>query len=168
VNDTPIYSSTRDLDAEDWNKIVAGLSEVALRNRFGMLVCSSWSAPNVAASASAVALYRGSGGDTANSVQLMPWAGTIVGLAVRVENARTAGTLTINVEVWGTPIQLEVVIDGSEPQEATVTQLPAAAVTAGDTFAAGDKIEVTYTTDGSWAAGATPSVDVDLYLAVGD
>lgn len=164
----PSKSAIYDVRAADHNAIVAGLAEVALRCRAGMLVRFSFSHPNVTASGTAQSFYRDGGGDTARLVAVMPWAGSVVGVAVRVENARTAGTLTVNVEVAGTPITLEVTIDGTHAQNHYAVQLPAVAVTAGDVFAAGDTVEATWTTDAAWAAGATPTVDVDVYLAMGE
>lgn len=162
ANWEPVHSDTYDFDAVDWNTVVAGLSEVALRTRIGNIVVLNFSHPNVTASQTDASFYRNSGGDTALLRAVSPWAGSIVGLAVRVENARTAGTMTVNWRYGTTKGTLAAVIDGTNTQIRYVTQLPGT-----EAIAAGAELNVVFTTDGSWAAGATPSVTVDLYVAMG-
>lgn len=154
--------------AQNFNRKVAGLAEVAQRTRYGMMIALTWARQSVAASQTAASFYRNSGGDASLIKAVMPWNGWVVGLGVYVENPRTAGTCTINVEINGTPIALESVIDGTDTQMTYDTQDTVAAEAAGDSFSAGDYIEVTFTTSADWAAGATPSICVDLYLAYGE
>ncbi len=167
VDSPPSKSSVYDIRADDWNKKVAGLADVALRTRPGMLVVHRYSHPNVTAGGTAVDLYRGGGGDTGLLLAVMPWGGRIVGIGARCENARTAGSCVVNVEITAVQAALAVTIDAANPLRVYTSQLPAAAPS-NDQFAAAAEIGVTYTTDGSWAAGATPSLDVDVYLAMGD
>lgn len=158
----PSNSAVYDVRSEDWNKIVAALAEVAMRTRLGNLCVYTFSVPDATASQTSVAMYRESGADTTRTKVIAPWAGSVVGLAVYGEGARTAGTLTIKWGKNGTEQTLSVVIDGSNTQKNYATQLPAV-----EAFAAGDELTCTFTTDGSWAAGATPSVSVDLLVAYG-
>lgn len=167
---TPSVSSTYDVRSDDWNKIVSGLVECGLRTRYGAPCTYFFSQANCTASQTAVELARGSAADANLTEVVAIAAGKIVGLAVFSEGARSAGTCTIKVEVNGTPTTISAVLDGTNAQKHYVRQTPAAAAAAAtpDTFAAGDTIEVTVTTDGSWAAGSTPSIAVDLYLHFGD
>lgn len=159
----PSLSVTYDVRAQDFNRILAGLAEVAFRCRYGMMVALQFSHPNVAASQTDLEIYRGSGGDTALLRTVAPFPGSVVGLAVRVENARTAGTLTVEWAKAGVGQTLAVVIDDDPTQKGYSVQLPQT-----ETFVAGDELGVVITTDGSWAAGATPSVDVDLLVSYND
>lgn len=167
-NATPVISSIYDLNADEHNLIVAGLSEVALRTRYGNLICVSFSYPNVTAGGTGVDFYRACGGDTALKIFTAPFAGKIIAIAARSEGVRTAGTCTINIEVGGSAKTISTVIDATNTQKSTANQTYYAADVAGDEFSTGDEIGVTYTTDGSWAAGSTPSIMVDLILALGD
>lgn len=166
---TPSVSSTYDVRSDDWNKIVSGLVEHSQRLKYGCIVPFFFSQANATASQTAVSLARGSAYDANITHVVAPSAGMIVGIGVRTEGARTAGTLTINVEVNGTPTTISCVINGTSTQKNYTWQTPEAAAEAAtpDVFVAGDLIEATITTDGSWAAGSTPSVAVDLYLHYG-
>lgn len=159
----PAHSAVYDVRAEDHNVIVAGLAECALRLRIGNVVGYMFSQPNCTASQTNVDLYRASGGDTALLFTVAPWAGSVVGLAVRVENARSAGTLTVKWTLGGAEQTLSVTIDGTNSQKHVATQLPGV-----ETFALKDELGVSVTTDGTWAAGSTPSVEVELLVAYGE
>jgi len=39
LNAEPVHDAERDIDADNWNKILSGLSEVAQRTRKGNLCC---------------------------------------------------------------------------------------------------------------------------------
>jgi hypothetical protein len=164
VNSEPVHDVTRDLDATLWNKIVAGLAEVALRLRPGNLVALMWSQANVTAGQTDVELARGSAGDAALKRFVAPAPGAVTHLSARVENARTGGTLTVkwtkNGEVQA---NLPLVINGTNTQAHYVVQLPSVAEAA---FVAGDQLGIAITTDGSWAAGSTPSLEVDMLVAL--
>lgn len=167
----PSVSSTYDVRSEDWNKIVSGLVEAALRTRYGAAPCNYlFSQADCTASQTAAHLIRASAYDADLTEVVAIASGQIVGLSVRAEDARSAGTCTINVEVNGTPTTISCALDGTNTQSHYVRQTPAAAAAAAtpDEFSAGDLISVTVTTDGSWAAGTTPSIAVDLYLHYGD
>jgi hypothetical protein len=69
--------------------------------------------------------------------------GSIVGVAAYLEAARTAGTLTFEVYKNGVATGLTAVIDGTNPQSTFGTQAPNV-----DTFAAGDLLDVRWTTAG--------------------
>lgn len=169
VDSFPSTDTQKHVRAQDFNRIISGLADVAQRTRYGMVCQSLWSHPNVTASQTAASLYRAGGGDTALIKTVAPWDGFLIGLGVWCENACTAGTLTINVEVNGTPLTLSVGLESvTNTQSNYTSQDTETADDASDIFSAGDLIEVTFTTNGSWAAGSTPSVGVDLYLAMGE
>lgn len=159
----PSRSAVYDVRAEDWNRIAAGLAEVAFRLRFGMLITAPFSHPNAAASWTDQEIYRHGGGDTALLYLVAPFAGSLIGLSVRTEGARTAGTLTAGWSKNGALQTLTTDIDGTDTQKSYASQVPQT-----ETFDAGDEIGAMVTTDGTWAAGSTPSVQVDLLLSYRD
>ena len=160
---TPALSEIYDLRSQDFNRLLAGLSEVAFRIRFGMFVALPFSHPNVAASQTNLEIYRGSGADVALLRTVAPFDGSMVGITARTENARTAGQCAVHPSLNGAVKNLEALIDVTNTQKHYATQLPQV-----ETFSAGDELGVMLTTDGTWAAGATPSLDVDLYVSFRD
>ncbi|NIT59330.1 MAG: hypothetical protein GWN00_24840 [Aliifodinibius sp.] len=97
---------------------------------------------NVAASQSAVAINASI---STNSEYTMELDGSVIGIAIASNAARTAGTLTVDATVNGTATSLQAILDGSNTTYHYATQLPEA-----DTFSAGDRLGVDITTDGSW------------------
>lgn len=114
-----------------------------------------FSQPNATANQTAVALLVGSGGDAALTEIPAPRAGSVVGISIRSEGARTGGTCTVDVTVGGVATGLQAVLDATNTQQDEATQEKDT-----DTFALGDRVGVDVTTDGTWAAGATPSIVV--------
>lgn len=93
--------------------------------------------------------------------QPCPWAGSIVGISVQVEAARTAGTLTIQPSINGTAAAASVDIDGTNTQYNTATwRRGLYPVTAGQ------RIGCLWSSDASWAAGTTPSAHAIVYVHV--
>lgn len=159
-NKEPVYDAAYDIDADDHNHIAKGLADVVARTKLGGVVSVLFSQPDATAGQADVALYRASGADTALLVLVAPWAGSVVGISVRSEGARTAGQASVVWSKNGSAQALKARLDAATPQKATAT-----AAWGTETFAAGDEIGVLITTDGSWAAGATPSIHVDLFVA---
>lgn len=159
----PSQSETYDIRAADFNRILAGLSEVAYRCRFGMIVALPFSYPNVPASQTDLEIYRCGGGDTALLRTVAPWDGSIIGITARTENARSAGSCAVHPSVAGVAQTLEALIDGTNSQKHYASQVPQT-----ETFTAGQELGVMLTTDGTWAAGATPSIDCDLIVSYRD
>ena len=93
----------------------------------------------------------------------MPWAGCIVGIAVQVEAARTAGALTIRPTIDGVAAAEAVTIDADNVQYITDTwrrwRYP---------VAADERVGCTWASDATWAAGTTPSVHVTLFVHIED
>lgn len=119
-----------------------------------------WSQANATASQSAVALTLN--GDSGLTEIVFPWAGKVIGISVASQNARSAGTCTVDATIDGTVTGLQAVLNGSNTTYHSATQALATA----DTFTAGQRIGVKVTTDGDWAAGTTPSIVVCVVVAM--
>lgn len=161
LNKVPVYDTERDIDADNWNKIVAGLGEVAARTRKGNLVAYHFTIANATASLTAQQLQL-IGNDAAIVDVLAPYGGSFVALAVSVEGARTAGTATLTVSEDGAAGTLSAAIDGTNTQYVVNRQLPGL-----ETFSQLGRLGVQLTTDASWAAGTTPSILATLYVSYG-
>jgi hypothetical protein len=161
-NEEPIHDEDTNIDADNWNKLVAGLEEVAKRLRPGNLAVYEFSQANCTASQTNVDLQRA--GDDAARTGVTAWRdGSVVGLAVWVEGARSAGTLTVSWTIGGTEQTMTCIIDDSPTQFGRSYQLPGV-----ETFDALDVLGVSVTTDATWAAGATPSISCDLIVSYGE
>lgn len=79
---------------------------------------------------------------------VMDRAGSVVGISVALDQARTAGTLTVKAFIDGTDTGLSAVVDGTNTQYSYATQ--AAGL---DTFAAGGRVDVR-ATNSSFAPAA--------------
>jgi len=119
-------------------------------------VLADWFQDNVAASQSAVALLR----PNSRTEVPMPTGGSVIGIVVFTNDARTAGTLTVDATIDGTVTGLTAVLDGTN----TTTKATTQAVDL-DTFTAGQRIGVKITTDGSWAP-TTADIDVAVLVAL--
>ena len=98
---------------------------------------------NVAASQTAVAIDVL--GLVGNTEYVMDGPGSIIGISVASNDARTAGTLTVDATINGTVTGLQAVLDGTNTQYHYATQLVDA-----DTFVAGNRVGVKITTDAAW------------------
>lgn len=99
---------------------------------------------NVSASQSAVAMdVLGLEG---NTEVVMPFAGSVLGIGVASNAARTSGTLTVDVTVNGVAMGLEAQLDASNTQYHSATQAKDT-----DDFNAGDRLGVKITTSADWA-----------------
>lgn len=106
---------------------------------------SGWNQSNVAASQTAVIVQRFDSGTGPN--EWIPVRdGYLTGIVVKSNEARTAGTLTVEAFVNGTGTGLTAVLDGTNTTSKATTQAWGA-----DAFSAGDSVDVRITTDGSWA-----------------
>lgn len=102
---------------------------------------------NVAASQTDVTLGSGSrSGLSAGPAFIASRAGSVTGIVVYSNAARTAGTLTVEVKKNGAATGLTAVLDGTNTTLKATYQVKGA-----DTFVAGDRITAAITTDGSWA-----------------
>lgn len=119
-------------------------------------VLDGWFQDNVAASQTAVALV------IANARTEIPMvtAGSVVGIVVYSNAARSAGTLTVDVTINGTATGCQAVLDGTNTQTDTGTQAVGT-----DTFTAGQRIGVKITTDGSWSP-TTADIDVAVLVSL--
>lgn len=115
-----------------------------------------WEQDSVAASQSAVALYLMGSATRTERIQII--GGSIIGVVVYTNDARTAGTLTVEVTKNGSGTGLTAVLDGDNTTVKVTTQAKET-----DTFAAGDRIGVALTTDSSWAP-TTADITVEVLL----
>ena len=164
TNAETIYDAARDIDAVRVNEIGAGLAACALRLRVGNLSKLAFSIADMTASQTDLDLQI-AGDDSGLTAEVMPYPGTVVAIGVLVQNARTAGTLTVNVTINGTKTTLSVVIDGTNAQYFYGVGLPEVSAEA---IAAGDRVGCSVTTDASWAAGTTPSVRVGVWVGLAE
>lgn len=109
-------------------------------------LAGTWYQDNVAASQSAVVLKLE--GNNRTEV-VMPVPGSIVGIAVFSNAARSAGTLTVTASVDGVSSGVSAVLNGSNTTTHYTTQRRE--YSAYTVFTAGQRIGVLITTDGSWA-----------------
>lgn len=112
---------------------------------------------NVAASQSAVALVVGHSA-TVTEFE-MPWAGSIVGIQIVSNEARTADTLTVDATINGTVSGLQAVLDGTNTTHHSSTQAKDT-----DAFNAGDRVGCKITTGGSWTP-TTADIAVTVYVS---
>lgn len=118
-----------------------------------------WYQDNVAASQTNVELIHAAGRWTAVR------AGSVLGVVVHATEARTAGTLTVDVfkntglaGAAGSSIGLTAVLNGTDTSRKSTTQAKDT-----DTFAAGDELYAVVTTDGSWLP-VTSDIRVSLLV----
>jgi hypothetical protein len=123
------------------------------------LMPAVWFQDNVAASQTAVVLNLEGGNRTE---VVMVRAGAVTGIAVASNEARTAGTLTVDVTINGTVTGLTAVLDATNTTTDTGTQDETL-----DTYVAADLIGVKITTDGSWAP-TTADITVCIELTEDD
>lgn len=116
---------------------------------------SGWYQDNVVASQTAVVLNLPLAG---RSEITMPADGYVVGVIVRSNEARTAGTLTVDPTINGTVTGLTAVLDGTNTQTKTTRQGNSA-----DKFTAGQRIGVKLTTDAGWLP-VTADIDVSVLV----
>lgn len=114
-----------------------------------------WYQANVPANQSAVALGRMGG---AWDSLIVPRAGSLTAICVRSNEARTAGTLTVEICKNSVATGLTAVLNGTDTQFKSTTQAKDT-----DTFVAGDLIDVKITTDASWAP-TTADIRVTIEL----
>lgn len=114
---------------------------------------------NLAASLTDSQLYRTIQGVQLQIPTVTTHAGSIIGISVASSEARTAGTATFEVFKNGIGTGLTTVLDATDTQYAFGVQAEGV-----DTFAAGDRIDVRVTTDGSWAP---TTADVEVSVTIG-
>jgi len=85
-------------------------------------------------------------GLSGNTEIVVPKDGSVIGISIASNDARTAGTLTVDITVNGTKTGLQAILDGTNSQYHYATQAMRT-----DEFSAGDRIGVKITTDGDWA-----------------
>jgi len=106
---------------------------------------------DVASSQAAVALdVLGLAG---NVEYTMPYPGSIVGISIASNAARTAGTLTVDATIDGDVTGLQAVLNADNAQYHSATQARNA-----DAFTVNKRIGVKITTDADWEPDGTPDI----------
>jgi len=90
-----------------------------------------------------------------NTEYVMPYAGSVIAISIASNDARTAGTLTVDVTVDGAATGLQAVLDDDPTTYAYTVQAKDT-----DTFTAGQRLGVDITTDAAWEPDATPDIVV--------
>ena len=119
-----------------------------------------WRQADCTASQAAVALPL-VGGDADITGIPMPTAGSIVGVTMICEAARTAGSCSIAPTIAGTAATGLAALLNSNASSAVATK---AKDSTGCTFTAGQVIGVKVTTSSDWAAATTPSVAAFVWV----
>lgn len=91
-----------------------------------------------------------------NTEYTMPYAGSVMAISVASNDARTAGTVTVDATVNGTATGLQAVLNATDTTYAQATQAQDA-----DAFSAGGRLGVKITTSADW----TP-VTADVVVTV--
>lgn len=106
-----------------------------------------WYADNVGTGSGPTQMSRFANGADVDKL-FVGRSGSITGVWVHSGEARTAGTLTVEVYKNGAGTGLTAVLDGTNTTFKATTQAKDL-----DTLAAGDYLDIRFTTDGSWAPG---------------
>lgn len=126
-------------------------------NVLGGIVLGPFAQRNVPASQAAVDIGFLADADFKQAVAFR--AASIIGIAIRSTEARTAGTLTAEVFKGGVATGLTAVLDATNTQTKVTTQAVAL-----DTVVAGDLLTVRITTDAAWLP---VTADVAAFVELG-
>lgn len=148
TNFEPVHDDAEDIDATDFNRIVAGLAECGARLRPGNIVAIPFELTSLSASTTAQAIL---GGSSDKTVQQLFKDGTLIGITAKHSAAISAGNLTVQPQIATVNTALSLGLSSSA-QQGRAHQLVSDA-DAADIVDAGDddEIEVDITTDGSFA-----------------
>ncbi len=123
-------------------------------------VVDGWYRDDLRARRSALPLNGTGGAGAFPNAWIAPRAGSLVGLAVKSNEARRGGILTVEVYRNGAPTGLKATLDQGSPAFAAGEVPPGATP-----FAGGDEIDVRVTTDAAWSP-TTASVRASLEVAL--
>ena len=135
------------------------LSDINPNGFGGHKVQFQWYYNNVAASLTEQKMNVNNSGSNMQQ-HLMVFAGSILGITIRTNEARTAGTLTAEVFVDSAGTGLQVSLDGSHGSYHTVTQAKDT-----DACAVQTSVDVRITTDAGWLP-VTADIIVDVVLEI--
>lgn len=123
----------------------------------------TWGAENVLAAQTGVTMALLGGSAVLGDRSRLPVirAGCISGIVVRSDEARTAGTLTVEATINGSATGLTAVLDATNTTVKSTMQAIGA-----DTLAAGDELGAIWTTSALWApitADVTVMIEVMIW-----
>lgn len=96
---------------------------------------------------------------------VVPGPGSIIGLSIRSQNGRTAGTLTCKPRKNGASVAattLNTILNATNTQKTSARANKDSAASL--IFAINDTVGVSWETDAAWAAGVTPSLIATLWI----
>ena len=165
-NEEPIHDDARDIDATDWNRIVAGLAEVAKRVRPGNLVPVVFELATTPQGATTAVPLCGS----ALTAFLALKDATVVGITAYFGSALSAGTAIVQPKINAVNCALHLDL-AAAAQAGRAYQLPvdAGATDAIDASALlSAELEVDVITDGSFACSSSTKLHACVWLSVGE
>lgn len=126
----------------------------------GFQLFLSYADDDIDSTQSAVAMTTA--GSTTTTAFEMPYSGSIIGISVFTNESRSAGTLTVDATIAGSVTGLQAVLDGSNADHHSTTQVKDT-----DAFAAGAIIGVKYTTDAAWRPDGSADINVLVLIESG-
>lgn len=175
LNEETVHDTQRDVDADVFNRILAGLGENALRTRPGNLIVQPFSIQSLTSGQTDLRLTKVSDAVDPGAVHWIAWRGaSIVGATVKLQNNVSAGganACVVEVRSATPPAAMAkltnlpqlILDDTTTVRRNRVNQLPGV-----DTVLGLDEVDVVVTTDAAFAAGATPTLWVDVYISIGE
>lgn len=111
----------------------------------GRVVALPFYEDDVAQNQTTATMSAAGGTGTTQIEYVMPWAGSVIGISVRSNEARTAQTATLDATIDGTATGLQAVLDGTNTQSHSATQADTL-----DTFTVNQRIGIKLTTHATW------------------
>lgn len=129
--------------------------------KYGAIVALPFFAANITASQTNTDIALSGG----NTLVVMPKAGSVVGLSVRMTAAVTAGTVSFRAHKDGTEFAQTGYINPALASTAGISQESYASIRPGVlTFSADEGVGVSYTSDATMAPTNTNDVDAMLFV----
>lgn len=122
----------------------------------GFFLALEYADDNIPSDQSSTAMTTG--GSSTVTENEAPWAGSILGISMVTNEARTAGNIICEPTINGTVVELQVTLDNTNTTHASATQSKDT-----DAFAAGDRLGVKCVTSSDWG---TPTSDHNVVIIV--
>ena len=129
--------------------------------KYGAICALQFSAANITASQTNTDLVLTGG----NTLVTMPYAGSVIGISVRLTAAVTAGTLSLRAHKDGTEFAHSGYPNPSLASTAGISQESYASIRPGVlTFSADEGVGLSYTSDATMAPTNTNDIDAVLFV----
>ncbi len=162
-NEEPVHDADTNVDADNWNVIVAAVAECAKRLRPGNIVAVNFEVTVVQSATTAVPLQ----GSTVTEWLAFKDA-TLVGLAAKFGSALTAGQCTFAPEIGGVDTALQLVIAATDQSGRAYQLVEAAAATDAIDASALEALEIDAIGDATFACAASELAVVTAFLNIGE